>query len=489
MARKTRIGVIDIGSNSIRLVVYDKPTRGAFPVVNESQVCELGRGVAATGDLTPEAMDCAERAVVRLVRIAEAMRVSRLDLLATAAMRDAANGKKLAARLQTVAGQAVRVIDADEEARLSALGVTNGFLEARGVMGDLGGGSLELARLKGARSDRAVTLPLGTLRLLAHEGSVKTLRSRIGRQLNRVPWLAKGQGRSKGKTFYAVGGSWRGLAKICMAHKYHPISMIHGFGLGRREASALCELISLASPASLERFCSRRRAEAMPSAALVMAGLIERMAPKRVVFSAHGLREGWLYDQLDRKERRRDPVVAACEDGGFIPRRSDEHARLLMDWTAPLFGGEDAQRQRLRRIACLLSDIAWREPPDHRASHIFYRALYLPMAGLDHDERAYLAASLAMRHGESIDSALIAPCLGLLGRDGQRDAAVLGAALRLGYTVSGGASDLLGNVHLCIDDGTVRLQSDDDDPIMTVEIVERRYEALKRALAIPIAPR
>ncbi len=475
---KSRIGVIDIGSNSIRLVVFDKAARGAVPVVNESQVCELGRGIAETGALSAAAMDCAERVVARLVHMAEAMGVSSLDLLATAAMRDAANGVRLAQRLEAAAGQAVRIIDAGEEARLSALGVSGGFMAARGVMGDLGGGSLELARLKGAKSDHAVTLALGTLRLRAHGGSMKALRSRISRELKKVPWLAK----VKRRTFYAVGGSWRSLAQICMAHKHHPISMIHGFGLDRREASALCELISLASPASLERFCSKRRAEAMPSAALVMGGLIEHMAPKRVVFSAHGLREGWLYDRLDREQRRRDPVVAAIEDKGFVPRRSDGLVKLLMEWTAPLFAGEDSRGLRLRRIACLLSDMAWREPPDHRAGHAYNRALYLPMAGLDHDERAYLAATLAARHGESVNGALVAPILGLLSADDRRDAEVLGAALRLGYTISGGVSDLFGNVRLCLEDGTVRLDADDDDPIMNVEIVQRRFEALKRSL-------
>lgn len=480
-----RVGIIDIGSNSIRLVVFDAPKRGSFPVVNESQVCELGRGVADDGALTADAMDCAERAVHRLVRIAEALRVSRLDLLATAAIRDATNGGRLAARLEAIAGQAIRVIDAGEEARLSALGVASGFMAARGVMGDLGGGSLELAKLKGARMGRAASLPLGSLRLLAHGETHKALRKRIDRELDGVPWLAKG----KIRTFYAVGGSWRCLARIFMTHKGHPIDMIHGFGVGRREAMSLCEVIYQSSPESLEKIpdVPRRRAEALPSAALVMGRLIKRMKPKRIAFSAHGLREGWLYDLLGDDERARDPLMAVCQDGGFAPRRSDGHAGLLIDWTAPLFAGETQAASRLRHCACLLSDVSWREPPDHRAGHSFYRALYLPMAGLDHAERAYLAATLAARHGESMSGAQLAPVLGLLSQSECHDAAVLGAALRLGYAISGGVTELLGDNRLSAEDGLVRLDSRDDDPIMNVETVQRRFEALKRATAMRIA--
>ena len=139
-----------------------------------------------------------------------------------------------------------------------------------------------------------------------------------------------------------------------------------------------------------------------------MARLIAHLAPKTVVFSAHGLREGWLYDLIAEDEKARDPMIAVCEDRRFIPRRSDDHAGLLFDWTAPLFAGQDPRGQRLRRIACLLSDMAWREPPDHRAWHAYNRTLYLPMAGLDHDERVFLAACLRCATG-SRSSARLSP--------------------------------------------------------------------------------
>jgi exopolyphosphatase/guanosine-5'-triphosphate,3'-diphosphate pyrophosphatase len=476
-----RVGVVDIGSNSIRLVVFDGLQRAAVPVVNERELCGLGQGLAKNGRLSKQAMACADAGVARMTRLAEAMGVTRLDFLATAAMRDARNGPKFAAALERTAGQPIRVIDAAEEARLSSLGVVSGFASADGIMGDLGGGSLELAVIEGDTVGDYATLPLGALRLIDRGGVSKSARLRINRKLKGVDWL----GGARPTSFYAVGGAWRSLARIHMIKTEHPIRMIHGYGIARRDAENLCDVVAKASRSSLETLpdISKRRAEALPVAAMVLKAVLDRVAPESVVFSAFGLREGWLYDLLDTKERARDPLLVACRDPLLAPRRSDALADLLVDWTAPLFPDESRVGHRRRRAATLLSDIAWRDPPDHRAWHACHRALYLPIGGVDHADRAYLAIALATRYGAANGNDLIGPLWPLLKRRERRDAAILGAALRLGYAISGGAPELLRPCKLVARKEAVSLACDADDATLQSETVQRRYDALLRAMA------
>ena len=482
-----RVGVVDIGSNSIRLVVFDGLQRGAIPVVNEKELCGLGLGLARNGRLSDAAMACTQASVARMTRLAEAMGVTRLDFLATAAVRDARNGPKFAAALERTAGQPVRVIDAAEEARLSSLGVVSGFVGANGIMGDMGGGSLELAAIKGDRIGDYTTLPLGALRLIDRGGVSKSARLRIDRKLDGVEWL----GAKNPTSFYAVGGAWRSLARIHMVETEHPIRMVHGFGLARREAEILCDMVASADPSSLETLpdISKRRVETLPVAAMVLKGVLDRVAPKSVVFSAFGLREGWLYDLLDAKERARDPLIVACRDPLLAPRRSDALADLLIDWTAPLFPDQSRAGRRRRRAATLLSDIAWRDPPDHRAWHACHRALYLPIGGLGHADRAYLAIALATRYGGANGNGLIGPLWPLLKRRERHDAVVLGAALRLGYAISGGAPELLRPCKLVVRKKVVELACDSDDAPLRSETAQRRYDALVRAMAAEDLPR
>ena len=482
----SRVGVVDIGSNSIRLVVFDGLTRGAIPVVNEKELCGLGLGLAKNGRLSDAAMACTQASVARMTRLAEAMGVTRLDFLATAAMRDARNGPKFAAALERTAGQPIRVIDAAEEARLSSMGVVNGFVGANGIMGDMGGGSLELAAIKGNKIGDYATLPLGALRLIDRGGVSKSARQWVDRKLKGVEWL----GAKNPTSFYAVGGAWRSLARLHMAKTKHPIRMVHGYSLARRDVEGLCDMVANADRSSLETLpdISKRRVDLQPVAAMVLKGVLDRVAPKSVVFSAFGLREGWLYDLLDAKERARDPLLVACRDPLLVPQRSDALAELLVDWTAPLFPDETRAGHRRRRAATLLGDIAWRDPPDHRARHACHRALYLPIGGLNHADRAYLAIALATRYGATSGSGLIAPLWPLLKHRERHDAVVLGAALRLGYAISGGAPELLRPCKLVTRNKVVKLACDRDDASMQSETVQRRYDALVHAMAAEYPP-
>lgn len=491
-AHKTgRVGVIDIGSNSIRLVIYDKLSRSPIPVFNEKVLCGLGRDLAQSKRLYPPGVTLALDNLKRFCRLLQGMGVGNVDVLATAAVREAEDGDAFAARVNRDCGLTLQVISGEEEARLSAMGVLCGIPAAEGVMGDLGGGSLELVGLDGGQMGSHVTLPLGPFRLMGRiEPREAEARQHVDTVLGRLGWLSDFAGR----TLYPVGGSWRAIAKIAMARAKPPIHVIHQYTIGGGDLQELCGLIARQQKTSLERMAgvSRRRIETLPYAALVMERLLARLRPERVVFSAFGLREGHLFDLLEPEERARDPLlVTAREVAADHARYGFGSAGQFEPWIAPIFVGEDAGEpgwdDRLRSAACLLSDIGWAEHPDYRREHAYLRVLRLQVPGVDHTERAYLACALYVRYGGSLDDALVAPAAGLLSGPRRHRALLLGQALRLAHTLTGGATGMLEGVRLVRTERRVELVLPPESAHLPGDVVQRRLDALTKTLKLPEA--
>ncbi|MEX2009789.1 MAG: Ppx/GppA family phosphatase [Dongiaceae bacterium] len=474
-----RLAVVDIGSNSIRLVVFDRPSRAPLPLFNEKVLCGLGRGLDAAGRLNAAGIEPALANLTRFVRLARAMAADRLDLLATAAVRDAVDGPAFVAEVERRCGVRVTVLSGGEEARLSALGVVCGIPDADGLAGDLGGGSLELVALdKGALGAHA-TLPLGPLRLAeATLGDRAQARAAIDRRLAAVDWL----GDIRGRGFYLVGGAWRTLARIHMGQIGYPLRVVHQYAIGRDQAEDLARVIAGLGGRSLANIpgLSGRRLETLPFAALLLQRVLEIARPERVVFSAFGLREGHVFSRLSPDEQREDPLVAACAE--LADHRFAPLGAALHDWVEPLFPADGPAERRLRLAICHLSDIAWREHPDYRAEQAFRRILHLPLAGIDHAQRAAAALAVAVRYGGDPEAPEVAVARGLLDSDQRRRAIALGRALRLAYSVSGATPDLLRRAGLGAADGRLTLRLPKGESAMFGDAVQRRLEALGRAL-------
>jgi exopolyphosphatase/guanosine-5'-triphosphate,3'-diphosphate pyrophosphatase len=479
--RQSRIGVVDIGSNSIRLVVFDRLARAPQLLFNEKVLCGLGRGLDADGRLNPEGVESALLNLGRFVRLAKAMGIGRLDLLATAAVRDAANGAEFAATVRKRCGVPVRILSGSEEARLSALGVVSGIARADGLMGDLGGGSLELVGLDRGALGAHVTLPLGPLRVgeaaIADRDAARVL---IDRHLESVPWIADLHGRS----FYAVGGAWRSLARIHMEQVGHPLHVIQQYRIDREQAENLLRVMSRLGRRTLSAISglSRRRLDTLPFAALLLERLLRQGRPEAVVFSAFGLREGYVFSQLPAALRREDPLLAAARDHGDRDGRFGPMGEALEEWTRPLFATESADQRRLRAAVCLLSDIAWRDHPDYRAEQSFSRILRLPIGGLEHGERVFAAAAVAARYAGTLEPVAREPVLRLIDEPRLGQALVLGLALRLAFSLSGATRRLLKETGIKIAGDRLTLMLPKDGSVMYGEAVDRRLEALGRAI-------
>ncbi len=448
-------------------------------LLNEKVLCGLGRGLTETGRLNEEGMELARVNLQRFVALARAVGASRLDVLATAAMRDASDGKDFALEIERRFGVRVRVLAGAEEGRFSALGVLSGIPDAQGVAGDLGGGSVELVPLGRGRAGSGATLPLGPLRLQPYADDEKRLKDTIDRQLQGVPFLT----RETGGNFYAVGGAWRALARLHMEQTNYPLHIIQSYTIPRGEAEKYLDVIARQSRKSLERVgtISKKRLEVVPLAARLLLRLLKRLEPRELVFSAGGLREGHLYSLLDAAEQRTDPLIAAClEQAEQIPRFG-LMGEALYQWASPLFPREPPARQRLRRAAAILSDIAWPEHPDYRADQALRHALYMPVAGITHRERAFLALALYARYGGR-GSVELAASLELLDEEELSAARAIGLAMRLGYTISGGAPTLLTGVGLSFGDSAVTLSFPQNGAGRFGETVQRRLDALGRAM-------
>src|SRR5487761_1406968 len=449
--RRDAVAIVDIGSNSLRLVVFDGLKRPARTLFNEKVLCGLGRSLNKTGKLDAEDLEMARANMQRFVALARTLGATRFDVLATAAVRDAADGPAFVQEIEKRYNIRVRVLSGEEEGRLSALGVLAGMPDASGIVGDLGGGSIELIEIGKGAVGRAATLPLGPLRLADLADDDKKLKDVIDRLLTTVPWLTA----ADGGNFYAVGGSWRALARIHMAESQYPLHIIQNYTLSRGEVE--------------------------PLAGRVLARIMKRMDPKRVVFSAWGLREGHHFSLLDPAERAADPLITACIETARANTRFGDIGGALFAWMNPLFPKERPEQKRLRHAAALLSDIAWSDRPDYRAEQAVRHALYMPVAGIDHAGRAFVAAALHARYGGRGTVELLAP-LELLDESELPTARVIGLALRLAYTISGGVPAALHGTMLALQGHEILLSLNGDGAQRFGESVQRRLDALAKAM-------
>jgi len=454
--------VIDVGSNSVRLVLYRVEGRAVWTVFNEKILAGLGRDLATSGRLSPDGVEAAMAALRRFAALVGAAAPTRVFAVATAAARDAEDGPAFCRRVRAETGLDLRVLSGGEEARYAALGVLAGAPESVGLAGDLGGASLELVRLENGAPGDGVTLPLGPF---AFKDNGRFDPDRVRGQVERR--LKPHVDALKTPVFHAVGGAWRNLALLAMRMSSYPLEIIHQYEMTRREALEAARLISHQSVRSLERIegISRRRLETLPHAAAVLEGLVDTLGVDRVVLSAYGLREGVLFEAMSPACRAEDPLIEGC---AALSAREGVNPTLgpaVQAWLGPAFGNLEsvlgAREPVLLSAACRLADLGARLHPDHRADLIFHQVLRAPIPGMNHAERVFLATTMFARHtaAETVPKPdLIAR---LLTHERVQRARALGAAIRLACDMSGRSPDLLRQANLEIRPSSLVVEADE----------------------------
>ncbi len=481
--------VIDVGSNSVRLVIFRTNATFFQPIFNEKVSASLGRGVMDTGLLNPKGVNLTRTAMSRFMKIIKARGISSVYAVATAAVRDADDGADFLAKIETETGLKVKMLPGAEEARLSALGVIAGEPTANGLMADLGGSSLELVRLADGKPGVGITHKLGPLAMGVDRGfHLKATKKQVTRILeNSIEFDPE----HPLKTLYAVGGAWRSLALLHIELRGYPLHILHNYRLSYREAKSLTKLVERQSPESLAKVpgISARRAATLPYAALLLGRLLKLTKVREVIISSFGLREGLLYDDLPAEQANRHPVLASVEALAHQNWSSPEFGLAVEEWLSPIFAHIKpvfgVKRTKLLQTAvCQIADIGARMHPDHRAEIAFDLVLFAPFAGLTHEERTALALVVFHRCAGPVVPPRIPLLMRLVDEDIRSWATTIGLGLRCASAVSGRTKSLLEQTSLYIENDVLTLDAFHEQSALLTTTPGRRLRDLADAMGL-----
>ncbi len=473
-----RLGIIDIGSNSVRLVVFDGAARSPAYFFNEKVHCGLGASLSRTGRLDAEGRQRALRAVKRFALLSEGMNLSSLTAVATAAVREASDGPDFCGDIKSRTGIEILVVSGEEEARLAAQGVFLGWPDAEGVVCDLGGSSTELVEVSNRTIGRALTVKLGHL-AVGLNGSPDEVKKLIRRT------IAGTRERLDGTyhTLFLVGGSWRVIARLDMERNRYPLKVLNEYKMTCESALAT---VAWAGKLGTERLrkkglVSSGRLSGLKAGGMVLKELIAQFRPGEIGVSGYGIREGMLYERMPEELRRRDPLIEACLHSELSSARLPGFGDKLFQFVKPLFKSRSAEFHRLIRAACLLHDVTWRAHPDYRAEISFDNATRANLGGIDHKGRIFIALALFHRY-RNARGGPPGDYIGLLCQDAASQAEILGKAMRFGAMFSATSADKIGRLKFRAKKHVLTLILPESFKDIYGEVVETRFESLAKAM-------
>lgn len=440
------IAVIDIGSNSVRLVVYEGLVRSPTVLFNEKVLCGLGKGVAKTGRLEEQSVEMALHSLKRFYAICQQIGADEIHTLATAAAREADNGPAFIQAAEAILKHKIDVLTGKEEATYSAYGVISTFFTPNGIAGDMGGGSLELVDVRDSDVKGGITLPLGGLRLQDMSDNNIAQATKIARKYLRKSTILT---ESHARNFYAVGGTWRNLAKLHMANHRYPLPVMHGYEVDANEMERFLHRVAKGELDKMKgiSFIPKNRRQLLSYGAAVLIELIHCMKPQKIIFSGAGVREGFLFSKLSEKLKQEDPLLASCQEMATLHVRSPKHAYELIDFTKQALDvfdiGETENEKRYREATCLLADIGWRVHPDYRGDQTANQIALGAYPGISHQGRIYAALTVFFRN-EGVFSDNQAPeIIKLASSELIEKARILGAIMRVAHLFSASSSGIL----------------------------------------------
>ena len=491
------VALIDIGSNSVRLVVYDSLSCAPTVLFNEKILCGLGRDLSDRGHLDISGVRRCLDLLRRYRLLCVHLEVVEIFAFATAAVRDASDGASFISRAEASLGCLIRILSGDEEGLFSARGVLAAIPGANGIVGDMGGGSLELVEMNGGSVGNSHTFPLGYLRLSELLGSdlSSVYENSVWSDICGCFSSSLGDLSLSGRSLYAVGGVWRRIGRLHMLYRDYPLRVLHHYRMSAGEVLSFTDLLIAPANMPSEMLLSGQRRETVPYGALLLRYLVSDYGIKEVIFSSYGVREGLLYSHLSSKERVSDPLLSFCSRllRGFS--RNPAHQHELCGWTDPLFSGknglpESTALRRLRHAGCLLSDIDWLTHPNYRGRRALSTISQAGFVAIDHIERAYLSMILYFRYrgirseGSYFDENPSVDVRSFLSDDLLHYSRIIAASLRLGYILSGARPGVLPEIGLLLGADFLTLSFSPRWHDLTGERVRSRLNHLAELLGV-----
>lgn len=477
-----RVGVIDVGSNSVRMVVFDGAARSPAYFFNEKILCGLGRDLSQTGTLHADGRARALAALKRFALLAQDMQLTSLTTVATAAVREARDGEEFKAEVEAATGLTMLVIPGSEEARLSAQGVLLGWPGARGLVCDIGGSSMELAEIGDSTVGRRVSSQLGPFQLQLVPGGKKGLKDHVTTTLTRL----RDEVGADHKALYLVGGSWRALARLDMERRGYPLTVLHEYEMTPKSIRKTIDWLDGQDLKKLRDLTgiSPERIVLVPLATVVLRQMLSVFRPQQIFISSYGIREGILYEQMPEELRARDPLIEACRHLEASSARIPGFGRRMFEFLMPLFRNVPDERLRLVKAACLLHDVNWRAHPDYRSESCFDTATRANLGGLDHKGRVYLGLALMNRYKSPGADSRMTPLLKLLDDEEILHAIMIGRAMRFGAMFSLAGPELGGELRYFPRKKVLELVLQPHRRDLFGEVAAQRFAALAKTLGV-----
>lgn len=463
--------VIDIGSNTVRLVIYEGTARAPEVVWNEKVAARLGRDLSETGLIPPEAQAEAMAALARYALIVEDRGIVDVQTVATAATRDAENGDDFLARVAEL-GLKPRQLSGVEEANASAFGAIGAFPGAVGMVADLGGGSLELVSIGNGECHDAASLPFGTLRLPALRAARGKFSKHVHEALEGIGWASAHPG-----PLFMIGGTWRAFAHYAMRAADYPLTDPHGFRLSVKDAHRLAKLLCDTKPSKLVGIpeITPMRAAYLPDAAALLRPLLAELRPEELIFSSWGIREGMLYSRLSSLTRAQDPLLSGVHAFAGPRDAPITDATRVAGWTVDIADGRGKRNERLRLVSAQLAAALQRVEPNLRTNHATEWALDKRWIDCSPRDRAMICAALFGSLGRT---ELPAKLRILASDEDLREGVTWGLGFRLARRLGAGTRVALGASRLRLKKGALVLYIDESRAALATWPLTHDFEVL-----------
>ena len=476
-----REAVIDLGSNSIRMLIYEDFEKSQIPIFNEKAVCSLGNSLELTGKLDPLGVQYSISVLERFKNILNNSKVNSVNIFATAAVRDAKDGPYFKSVVEKIFDNEIEVLTGEQEAERSALGVILGFEKVNGIVADLGGGSLELAKVKNGVIEKKASLPIGILRLFNRPKKKKSkkISDIISENLSSVNWLKK----TKVKNLYVVGGVWRTLLKADIFLKKYPLNVLHQYQLTGEDALSLCHRLDDKKKLSSLKVdqITKSRTNYVPIATNILKQLLLLTAPEKLLCSISGVREGTLITKSGYKLTEQDLLDNFIEYSAFRTGDYGENYLKYYNFIKDIFSDNENFPTRLLKPTCSLSNMDWGLGAYQKAELVFAQILNTPALSLSHSDRIKIALAGFWRHC-SVKYYPDRDYVSLLSNNEILIARQVGAALRLASGIAAISTIFLDNLSLTKKGNTIIFSVPNQHSQIVTKSVQKRLKSLSKEM-------